>query len=450
MTKRLCAGAAVIALAAGGAFAQELRFTPGEGDFNWDSLDAFAAAHDYSGQELSITGTWTGNDKALFDSVIAYFEEATGASVEYSGSESHEQDIVIAFQANSASDITIFPQPGLMSDMAARGYLTPLPEGTEEWVLENYAAGQSWVDLGMQTGPDGTDALYGFFYKVDVKSLVWYVPEIFEEFGYDVPETMENLKALTEQIAADGVTPWCIGLGSGAATGWPATDWVEDFMLRTQPPEVYDQWVSNDLPFDDPAVVNAIEEFGWFVRNDDYVSGGAEAAATTDFRDSAQGLFGFPPDCLMHRQAQFIPTFFPEGTVLGENVDFFYFPAYAEADLGKPVLGGGTGFSLVNDTPVARGFLEFLKTPIAHEVWMAQSGFLTPYTGVSPEAYANDTWRGLGEILTNASTFRFDASDLMPGEIGAGAFWTGMVDYVSGTPAGEVASNIQARWDDIN
>jgi len=450
MTKRLCAGAAVIALAAGGAFAQELRFTPGEGDFNWDSLEAFAAAHDYSGQELSITGTWTGDDKALFESVIAYFEEATGASVEYSGSESHEQDIVIAFQANSASDITIFPQPGLMADMAARGYLTPLDAETGDWLLENYAAGQSWVDLGTHAGPDGDEALYGFFYKVDVKSLVWYVPEIFDEFGYDLPETMEDLKALTDQIAADGATPWCIGLGSMAATGWPATDWVEDMMLRTQSPAVYDRWVSNDMPFDDPAVVNAIEEFGWFVRNPDFVHGGAEAAATTDFRDSAQGLFGFPPDCLMHRQAQFIPTFFPEGTVLGEDVDFFYFPAFAEADLGKPVLGGGTGFSLINDTPVARGFFEFLKTPIAHEIWMAQSGFLTPYTGVSPDAYANDTWRGLGEILTNASTFRFDASDLMPGEIGAGAFWTGMVDYVSGTPAAEVAASIQARWDDIN
>jgi alpha-glucoside transport system substrate-binding protein len=75
-----------------------------------------------------------------------------------------------------------------------------------------------------------------FPYKADVKSLVWYVPENFEDAGYEVPGTMEELKALTEQIVADGETPWCIGLGSGGATGWPATDWVEDMMLRTQPP----------------------------------------------------------------------------------------------------------------------------------------------------------------------------------------------------------------------
>lgn len=450
MNKRLYAGAAVIALSAGGACAQDLVFTPGEGDFNWDSLDAFAEEHDYAGETVSLTGPWTGADARLVNSVLAYFAEATGAEINYSGSDSFEQDIVIAVQAGSAPNIGIFPQPGLAADLAARGALTPLADGTGDWVLDNYAAGEDWVDLGTYEGPDGEENLYGFFYKVDVKSLVWYVPEIFEEFGYEVPETMEEMKALSEQIVADGGTPWCIGLGSGAATGWPATDWVEDMMLRTQPPEVYDEWVSNERPFDDPAVVNAIEEFGFFARNDDFVSGGTRAVATTDFRDSPAGLFDFPPDCLMHKGATFIPTFFPEGTQMGQDVDFFYFPAYAEEDLGQPVLGAGTLFAITDDAPVAHGLIEFLKTPIAHEIWMAQSGFLTPYTEANTDVFANDSQRALNDILTSATTFRFDASDLMPGEIGAGAFWTGMVDYVSGDDADAVASDIQDRWDDID
>jgi len=316
-------------------------------------------------------------------------------------------------------------------------------------VRDNYAAGQSWVDLGTYANPEGADELYGFFYKVDVKSLVWYIPEAFDEAGYDVPESMEDLKALTDQIVEDGGTPWCIGLGSGAATGWPATDWVEDMMLRTQVPAVYDQWVTNELPFNDAAVVAAIEEFGYFARNDDYVDGGAQAVANTDFRDSPKGLFDLPPKCYMHRQASFIPTFFPEGTDVGEDVDFFYFPAYAEKDLGKPVLGAGTLFAITDDSPATRGLMEFIKTPIAHEIWMAQSGFLTPHTGVNSEMYANQTLKALGDVLLGATTFRFDASDLMPGEIGAGAFWTGMVDYTTGKDATEVATGIQDRWDAI-
>lgn len=220
-------------------------------------------------------------------------------------------------------------------------------------------------------------------------------------------------------------------------------------MLRVNPPGTYDKWVSNEIPFNDPAIKTAIEEFGWFARNEKFVSGGKAAVASTDFRDSPGGLFSSPPNCYMHHQASFISSFFPDGTVLGEDADFFYFPAYASKDLGKPVLGAGTVFCITKDSKAARAFIEFLKTPIAHEIWMAQSGFLTPYKGVNVEAYANDTLKKQGEILLNATTFRFDASDLMPGKIGAGAFWTGMVDYTGGKDVDSVTDAIQKNWDTL-
>ena len=451
MNRALLTGVATLALFAGAASAADLKFPVGEDSrFNWDSYNQFAEAHgDISGQTLTIFGPWLGPDKDLVESVIAYFEEATGADVQYSGSDSFEQQIVIDTQAGSPPNIAVFPQPGLAADLAAKGLLTKLPAEVGEFLTENYAAGQSWVDLSSYAGKDGEKALYAFPYKADVKSLVWYVPDNFDDAGYEVPETMEELKALTEQIVADGGTPWCIGLGSGGATGWPATDWVEDMVLRTQPPEVYDQWVTNEIPFNDPRIVNAIEEFGWFAKNDKFVDGGAAAVASTDFRDSPKGLFSSPPKCYMHKMASFIPSFFPEGTELGLDADFFYFPAYEGEDLGKPVLGAGTLFGITKDSPAAQAFIEFLETPIAHEVWMAQSGFLTPFTGVNPEAYANDALRGQGEILTEATTFRFDGSDLMPGKIGAGAFWTGMVDFVGGQSAEEAATNIQNTWESI-
>ncbi|SDE80975.1 maltose-binding protein/trehalose-binding protein/sucrose-binding protein [Celeribacter baekdonensis] len=424
MKKTLLTGAATLALLAGAAQAQDL-----------------------AGQQLTIAGPWIGADQEMVEKVLAIFEEKTGADVRYVGSDSFEQQIMIDAESGSAPNVAVFPQPGLAADMAKRGFLTPLPEGTEEWVKENYAAGQSWIDLGTYTGPDGNDALYGFFYKVDLKSLVWYVPETFEDAGYDIPTSMEELKALTDQIVADGETPWCIGLGSGGATGWPATDWVEDLLLRTQTPDVYDGWVDNSIPFNDPRIVEAITEFGWFARNDAYVSGGAGAVASTDFRDSPKGLFTSPPQCYMHRQASFIPAFFPEGTVVGEDADFFYFPSYAEKDLGKPVLGAGTLWAITNDSPAAQEFIKFLETPEAHEAWMSQSGFLTPHKGVDASKFGDAPTAAMNEILLNATTFRFDGSDLMPGGVGAGSFWTEMVNYAGGKSAEDVADDIQASWD---
>ena len=399
--------------------------------------------------KVTVFGPWLGPDQENVEAVMDGFTRRTGIDVVYTGSDSFEQQIRIDAEAGSAANVAVFPQPGLAADFARAGFLTPLRRGTDDWIRRNYAAGQSWVDLGTYDGPDGRERLYGFFYKVDVKSLVWYSPENFEDAGYDIPESMEELKALTRRIARDGGTPWCIGLGSGGATGWPATDWVEDMMLRTQSPEVYDKWVTNEIKFNDPRVLEAIEEFGDFARNDDYVAGGAGTVASTDFRDSPKGLFSSPPQCYMHRQASFIPAFFPEGTVVGEDADFFYFPAYSSKDLGSPVLGAGTVWAITNDSREAHELIRYLQSAEAHEIWMARKGFLTPHKGVDTSVFSDPTLRKMNDILLGATTFRFDGSDLMPGGVGAGSFWTGMVDYAGGKSARAVANAIQRSWDNL-
>ncbi|MCE2524204.1 MAG: carbohydrate ABC transporter substrate-binding protein [Rhodobacteraceae bacterium] len=419
MKRNLFAGAAALAMTTSAAFAEQ----------------------------VTVFGPWLGPDQENVEAVLSAFAEASGHDVRYTGSDSFEQQILVDSEAGSAPNIAVFPQPGLANEMASRGFLAPLADGTDDWVRDNYAAGQSWVDLGTFADPEGNDQLFGFFYKVDVKSLVWYVPENFEDAGYEIPSSMEELKALTDQIVADGETPWCIGLGSGGATGWPATDWVEDLLLRTQTPDVYDGWVDNSISFTDARIVGAIDEFGEFARNDAYVAGGSGAVASTDFRDSPKGMFSSPPQCYLHRQASFIPAFFPEGTVVGEDADFFYFPSYSEMDLGNPVLGAGTLWSITNDSQGAHDLIAFLQTPEAHEIWMARKGFLTPHKGVNPDAFGDPTLRKMNDILLGATTFRFDGSDLMPGGVGAGSFWTGMVDYAGGKDASDVATEIQSSWD---
>jgi alpha-glucoside transport system substrate-binding protein len=403
-----------------------------------------------SGQTINIYGPWTGPDEDNFRKVIGKFVDATGATVNYTGSQSFEQQIVVDVDSGSPPNIAIFPQPGLAATLAAKGALSPLGDDTAKWMKDNYAAGPSWVDLGTYKGKDGAPAFYGFPYKVDLKSLVWYVPDNFKDAGYQVPQTMEDLMALSAKMVADGHTPWCIGLGSGSATGWPGTDWVEEFMLRTQPPEVYDQWVKNEIKFDDPRVIAAIDLFGQFVHTDDWVYGGPKGVVTQTYKDIPKELFTVPPNCYLHRQASFITSFFPDNVVLGQDVDFFYFPAFAsKPELGKPVEGGGTIFTITKDSPATRAFMDYLKTTDANEVWMGLSGFLTARKGVNLDAYANDTLRKEGQVVLNATTFRFDASDLMPGAVGAGSFWTGMVDYVGGKSAKDVAAAIQASWDAI-
>ncbi|MEJ2064338.1 MAG: ABC transporter substrate-binding protein [Reinekea sp.] len=377
-----------------GAVAAESMPVRGTGDYSWDSLKPFDSM-DFSGVTITVAGPWLAPENGYIRRALEPFEKATGATIKYSGSDSFEQQILIDAQAGTPPNLAIFPQPGLAADLASRGYLTPAPDKVRQGVLDNYAAGQSWVDLATYADKSGKEQFYGVFFRVDVKSLVWYSPDNFDEYGYEVPETLEELMALSEQIVKDGNTPWCIGLGSGAATGWPATDWVEDLMLRTQPASVYDQWVSHDIRFNDSRVVKAIETFGEIAKNDDY------------------------------------------------------FPAYASKDLGKPVLGSGTVAAITKPTKATEALLEYLLTPLAHELWMEKGGFLTANKLVNTDLYKTDTERAMGDILLNATTFRFDGSDLMPGAIGAGAFWTGMVDYVSGASAQSIATDIENAWKEL-
>ncbi|WP_054309326.1 ABC transporter substrate-binding protein [Mesorhizobium sp. 1M-11] len=451
MKKLLLLGTAFAALAlAAPAQAAELKFKPGEDSkFHWANFEDLKKV-DLKGETLSIFGPWRGEDEALARSVFDYFSEATGAEIKYSSSENYEQQIVIDTQAGSPPNIAILPQPGLIQDLASKGLLTPLGDDVAAWIKENYGAGQSWVDLGTFKDKDGKSGFFAFPYKADVKSLVWYSPDNFDEAGYKVPATQEELAELEKKIIADGGKPWCIGLGSGGATGWPATDWVEDIMLRTQTPEVYDQWTKNEIKFNDPKVVGALDIFAKIATDDKMVDGGAAAVAATDFRDSPKGLFAVPPKCYMHHQASFIPSFFPEGVKLGQDADFFYYPPYAsKPELGKPVLGAGTLVMITKDSKASREFIKFLELPLAHELWMAQKSFVTPFKGVNKDAYGSEALKKQGEILSEATTFRFDGSDLMPGKIGAGAFWTGMIDMVGGKSPEAVATDIQKSWDAI-
>jgi alpha-glucoside transport system substrate-binding protein len=271
---------------------------------------------------------------------------------------------------------------------------------------------------------------------------VWYVPANFEAAGYEVPATWDEMIALSDQIVADGGTPWCLGVESGAASGWVATDWIEDIMLRTAGPEVYDKWVNHEIPWTDPAVRTAFELFGQIAHNDDYVVGGTAGVNSIFFGDSPVDLFTDPPGCYMHRQASFIIDFFPEG-VTEEDYAMFPLPPI-DPEFGTPMMGWADLIVMFNDTSEAQALMQYLASPEAQESWASRGGFLSPNKRVSLHVYPTETERALAQALTSAEVFRFDASELMPSAVGAGSFWTGAMDYNVGLDLSSVLEAIEA------
>lgn len=394
--------------------------------------------------EVTIVGPFVEEEAQRFESSMVPFEERTGIDIIYEGSGDFETLMLVRLEAGELPDIAVFFQPGLLFAFVNSGQVQDLNDWFDEGYLEAQYA-RHWLDMATMD-----NIMAGVWYRARVKSLVWYPVPWFEEFGYQIPETWDEMLALSDQMLADGNTPWCIGMESGPATGWVATDWMEDIMLRMQPVDAYDAWVNGDLPFESPEVKNAAEIMGdiWF--NEEWVFGGTDAILEIPFNEAPSPMFDEPPGCYLHRQASFIPAFFPEDVTLGEDVDFFYLPPMNPDEFPRPVLGTGDLFAAFNDRPEVREAMEYLTTGESTRAWLQSGDFVSPHNDTPLDWYPTDIDRRYAEILSEATVVRFDGSDLMPDEVGRGSFWIGMVDYVSarGENLDEVMKYIDASWPD--
>jgi alpha-glucoside transport system substrate-binding protein len=302
-------------------------------------------------------------------------------------------------------------------------------------------------DPGMVEFATVDGGVYGIPAKADLKSLVWYSPAAFEAGGYAVPETMEDLLSMADKMIADGKTPFCVGLGSDAATGWPFTDWVEDFMLRLKGPEVYDQWVNHEIPFNDPQVVEVVQYVYDLWAKEGMVRGGVANVADIPFADA--GLPLLEDQCMMHRQGNFYAANWPDGTELGEDgdVNTFYLPTFADQDFGKVTLTGGIYAVAFADRPEVIQALEYLAGTEFADMRAPTGGFLSPNKNADASLYPTEIEQTFAQILGEADPARFDASDLMPGEVGSGSFWTAAIDITSGNKTvQEALDDVEASW----
>ncbi len=397
------------------------------------------ASRDLAGTTVTMGGYYL-HEMDINEASVANFEEETGINIEFIdyGAE-FEAILDNIILSGLTPDIIKFPQPGYLADFVRIDKVVDVQSFMDDdYLQEQYSA--ALLEAAMIDGQ-----MAGIWHLGNVKSLVWYPKRAFEEAGYEVPQTWEELMALSERIVTDGGTPWCIGIESGEATGWVGTDWVEDILLRTAPPETYDAWVSGELPFDSPEIRRAFEIMGdiWLV--DSYIYGGTAAIPSERFYVGAQHMFEQPPGCFLHRQGSFILSDFPEEAQFGLDYDFFYLPPINK-EFGNPVLGGGDILAMFNDRPEVREVMKFYTTGESVRYQVESGKYIAPHRDVPFEWYSSPANLKIAQILLEADTYRFDASDLMPGAVGTGTFWRGITAWVEGEDLESVLRGIDESW----
>jgi alpha-glucoside transport system substrate-binding protein len=369
-------------------------------------------------QAVTVLGSWEGPELDAFEAVVAPFEERTGITVEYSATRDLKGVITRGLEVGHQPDVAGLPGPGFMLDLAQSGDLKDLGQALDLGAYKRLTA-PAFVDIGTID-----DRLVGVFIKATVKGLLWHDPDVYRAGS---PGTWSELVHMADQESDHRDTrPWCVGLESGATSGWPGTDWIEDFLLRQSGPAVYDAWVGGSLAWDSPEVRTAFRSYGQVV-SEDATHGGARAALTTHFAHAGDALFGDPPGCLFLHQGSFMTTFFDALDDPPDDYDFLAFPDI-DPRWADSLIGAGDLFGMLRDTPEARALIAYLVTTEAQSIWVARGGALSGNFEVT--GYPTEIAEREAALLTRARVFRFDASDTMPDEMGA-AFLQGVLDYTS-------------------
>ncbi len=449
MTGRLTlavSGTLVIALGAAACGASSTKTTSGASGANSADCADYKQYGDLKGKTVTVyTGIVTPEDQLLKDT-WAPFEKCTGATIKGEFDKTFEAQILVRAKAGNLPDIGIMPQPGLLQTLVKTGKAVPANQATTDMVDKNFTA--SWKSYGSVDGK-----FYAPPQNASMKSLVWYSPKEFKDKSYTVPTTLDELKALSDKIAATGKKPWCAGIGSGEATGWPVTDWMEDFMLRTAGPEEYDKWVNHTIAFNSAEPTAALDAAGEYLKNSKYMNGGlgdVKSIASTTFQDG--GLPILKGQCSFHRQASFYAANWPAGTKVAPDGDVFAFYLPGKTATDKPVLGGGEFMLAFRDAPEVHAFQTF----VASTTWanLAEEGgggrAVTPNKNADPAkcaAKCSEIDRLAIKVLQDPkAVFRFDGSDQMPSAVGSNSFWKQATNWITGQSTKDTVDKIEASW----
>ncbi len=413
-----------------------------EGKLDTPECAAFADYTGIAGETVTLYSPIRDAEAGLLEDAWKPFADCTGVKIEYEGSGEFEAQLKVRVAGGDAPDLAFIPQPGLLEFFAKGGKLKATGEKTKAMATQNFAP--DWLKYATV---DGT--LYGAPLGANVKSFVWYSPALFKEKGWTVPQTWDEMIKLSNTMADAGIKPWCAGIGSQDATGWPATDWIEDVLLREQGPEVYDQWVAHAIPFNDQRIVSATDRVGSILKNEKYVNGGiggVKSIATTTFQDG--GLPVVQKKCGMHRQASFYANQWPQGTKVAQDGDAFafYLPAIDPAK-GKPVLGGGEFVAAFTDTDAVQAVQTYLASADFANSRAKLNNWISANKGLDVANVSNPIDKvAVGILQDTGAVFRFDGSDLMPAAVGANSFWKGMTDWINGKDTKATLDFIEGSW----
>jgi alpha-glucoside transport system substrate-binding protein len=372
---------------------------------------------------VSMLGVLGGEEQDAFLATLAPFEEATGITIDYESTRDLAAVLQTRVDGGNPPDVVVTPTIGQMFAFAEAGKLVDLAQVLDMAALaEHYD--QGFIDVGSRNGKT-----FGLFHTVNLGDLIWFNPRTYQ--GPKAPATWDELQGWAAQTAASGTTPWCMGLESEAASGWPGAEFITGILLRQAGPEFHDRWWRGEVPWTSPEIKTAFQTFGAIATDPKMVYGGQKAVLATSFSNGADAMFADPPKCFLHEQATFMGDIilgnFPDLKPI-DDVDFFGMPDFSDEFTGLQQISGEI-VVMFNDTPQSRAAVKFMAAPESGKLIAETGRWLAPDKRVPTEAYASPFLRRAAETLQTAKGVSYLGSDLLPQAM-VEAFWRSTLDYI--------------------
>ncbi len=381
--------------------------------------------------DVTVWTAWGGAELKAFKDVLAPFESKTGIKVHLTTNRDSTTQIANGIAAGTdLPDIAPGPtDPAQVKDWVSKGALKPIETALgsqfSDYMSNTYGA------LTAAPGGSGDDPYIGLIggkhyemmVKTQVKGLIWYNKKVFTG---QAPKTFDDLLAINpSQYGAKSL--FCAGFESGAASGWPASDQIDNIIMRQSGDQVYTSWIQGKTKFTDPAIKLGYQTFLKEV-SDSAVYGGRNTALSTNFGKAGDPMFKTPAGCLFLEQATFITSFFQQdfpsqNLKAGTDFDFFAHPSVNPQYDGN-VNGFYDNFAMYNDTSAARQLMAYMATKDAQQIWANDGGTLAARKDIT---YSDPVYKNAATIGGSANNLLVTGGDFMPADMQK-AFWQSLLN----------------------
>jgi len=299
-----------------------------------------------------VTVWWEAGDEGscLADTVVDAFNEQSDSTVLEAILQTDQWDVTrTAVSGGGGPDVIVTPGPSFVFELAQAGLILPMDSYSE---ANNWS--DSFVDWALSLGVvDGE--LYSLSTELETM-ILYYNKTLFEQNGWELPETIDDLMALAAEIEAAGIIPF----SHGNAEWRPANEWFVSALLNSVagPDNVYAA-LTGELEWTDTSFVEAIsaldtmQQNGWF-------SGGLDIYYTITF-DEFLAAFG-NGEAAMNMEGSWrmsgLNNFFGEAGGNENDWDWIPVPSATGEDIFS--LGTGSTYSISSWTENPDNAAEFL------------------------------------------------------------------------------------------